>query len=204
MVGDHFKPGATRPSSQFGSPVQFAFPDTNERRSPGVGHCVPSSAPGVDCARRTESIAFAASSPCACSPLDSPRTPRRPLRSSLRAGNDPHNLGWSFGSLRYSREILARLSRASFGSRRPGVGDPVGLQYPPSYLAPVPHCRARETISRARVVYQCRPCPILHPPLQVTPALMPCSALSPTLWPFGPLPLAASRRETNLANALTP
>jgi len=38
LKGEHFKPGATRPSSQFGSPVQFAFPGTNERRSPGVGH----------------------------------------------------------------------------------------------------------------------------------------------------------------------
>ena len=34
--GEYFKPGATRPSSEFRSPVQFAFPDTNERRSPGV------------------------------------------------------------------------------------------------------------------------------------------------------------------------
>src|SRR5580704_1895093 len=33
--GEYFKPGATRPSSEFRSPVQFAFPDTNERRSPG-------------------------------------------------------------------------------------------------------------------------------------------------------------------------
>jgi mannitol-1-phosphate/altronate dehydrogenase len=36
--GEHFKLGATRRSSEFASPVQFAFPDTNERRSPGVGH----------------------------------------------------------------------------------------------------------------------------------------------------------------------
>ena len=36
--GEHFKPGATRPSSEFASPVQFPFPDTTERRSPGVGH----------------------------------------------------------------------------------------------------------------------------------------------------------------------
>ena len=37
VEGEHFKPGATR-VSQFGSPVQFAFPGTNERRSPGVDH----------------------------------------------------------------------------------------------------------------------------------------------------------------------
>ena len=37
-IGEHFKPGATRPSSQFPSPVRFAFPDTSERRSPGVDH----------------------------------------------------------------------------------------------------------------------------------------------------------------------
>ena len=36
--GEHFKPGATRPSSQFPSPVRFAFPDTSEPRSPRVGH----------------------------------------------------------------------------------------------------------------------------------------------------------------------
>ena len=38
LVGEHFKPGAMRPSSQFPSLVRFALPDTNERRSPGVGH----------------------------------------------------------------------------------------------------------------------------------------------------------------------
>src|SRR5271166_4353599 len=38
VVGEHFKPGATRPSSQFASPVQFPFPDTTERRSPSAGH----------------------------------------------------------------------------------------------------------------------------------------------------------------------
>ena len=37
-LGEHFKLGATRPSSEFASPVQFAFPDTNERRSPSAGH----------------------------------------------------------------------------------------------------------------------------------------------------------------------
>ena len=36
--GEYFKLGATRPSSQSPSPVRFAFPDTNEQRSPGVGH----------------------------------------------------------------------------------------------------------------------------------------------------------------------
>jgi AMP-binding enzyme len=41
--------------------------------------------PGGDCAHRTHPIAFAASRPCACGPLDSPRTPRRPLKSSLCA-----------------------------------------------------------------------------------------------------------------------
>src|SRR5208337_1736793 len=60
VIGEYFKPGATRPSSEFGSPVQFAFPDANERRSPGVGYLVPSSAPGVDCARQSQPIAFAA------------------------------------------------------------------------------------------------------------------------------------------------
>jgi len=30
--------GLMRPSSEFPSPVRFAFPDTSERRSPGVGH----------------------------------------------------------------------------------------------------------------------------------------------------------------------
>ena len=35
---EHFKPGAMRPSSEFPSPVRFAFPDTSERRSPGVGY----------------------------------------------------------------------------------------------------------------------------------------------------------------------
>jgi hypothetical protein len=30
--GEYFKLGATRPPSQFASPVRFAFPDTNERR----------------------------------------------------------------------------------------------------------------------------------------------------------------------------
>ena len=38
LIGEHFKAGATRPFSQFASPAQFAFPDTNERRSAGVGH----------------------------------------------------------------------------------------------------------------------------------------------------------------------
>jgi hypothetical protein len=38
LKGEHFKLGATRPSSEFASPVQFAFPDTNERRSPSAGH----------------------------------------------------------------------------------------------------------------------------------------------------------------------
>jgi bifunctional non-homologous end joining protein LigD len=38
QLREHFKPGATRPSSQFASPVQFPFPDTTERRSPGVRH----------------------------------------------------------------------------------------------------------------------------------------------------------------------
>jgi hypothetical protein len=32
-TGEHFKPGAARPSSQSPSPVRFAFPDTNEQRS---------------------------------------------------------------------------------------------------------------------------------------------------------------------------
>jgi tetratricopeptide (TPR) repeat protein len=36
--GEHFKLGATRPSSQFPSLVRFAFPDTSERRSLGVDH----------------------------------------------------------------------------------------------------------------------------------------------------------------------
>src|SRR5260221_4533694 len=36
--GEHFKPGAMRPSSEFPSPVRFALPDTSERRSPGVGY----------------------------------------------------------------------------------------------------------------------------------------------------------------------
>ena len=38
ILGEHFKPGAMRPSSEFPSPVRFAFPDTSERRSPGVGY----------------------------------------------------------------------------------------------------------------------------------------------------------------------
>jgi hypothetical protein len=38
LIGEHFKPGAMRPSSEFPSPVRFAFPDTSERRSPGVGY----------------------------------------------------------------------------------------------------------------------------------------------------------------------
>src|SRR6201982_554004 len=73
-----------------------------------------------------------------------------------------------------------------------------------------PDCRARETISRARIVYQCRPCPILHPPphlhppLLVAPVLMSCSAPSSSPLPFAPLPFAASRHETNPANVLTP
>src|SRR5258707_13165491 len=37
-VGEHFKTGAMRPSSEFPTPVHFAFPDTSERRSPGVGY----------------------------------------------------------------------------------------------------------------------------------------------------------------------
>ena len=37
-IGEYFKLGATRPSSQFASLVQFAFQNTNERRSPEVGH----------------------------------------------------------------------------------------------------------------------------------------------------------------------
>jgi hypothetical protein len=36
--GEHFKTGAMRPSSEFPAPVHFAFPDTSERRSPGVGY----------------------------------------------------------------------------------------------------------------------------------------------------------------------
>jgi acetoin:2,6-dichlorophenolindophenol oxidoreductase subunit alpha len=36
--GEHFKTGAMRPSSEFPTPVRFAFPDTSERRSPGVGY----------------------------------------------------------------------------------------------------------------------------------------------------------------------
>ena len=35
---EHFKTGAMRPSSEFPTPVRFAFPDTSERRSPGVGY----------------------------------------------------------------------------------------------------------------------------------------------------------------------
>src|SRR5712664_3795033 len=35
---EHFKPWAMRPSSEFPTPVRFAFPDTSERRSPGVGY----------------------------------------------------------------------------------------------------------------------------------------------------------------------
>jgi len=38
LNGEHFKPGAMRPSSEFPSPVRFAFLDTSERRFPGVGH----------------------------------------------------------------------------------------------------------------------------------------------------------------------
>ena len=38
LNGEHFKPGAMRPSSEFPTPVRFAFPDTSERRSPGVGY----------------------------------------------------------------------------------------------------------------------------------------------------------------------
>jgi hypothetical protein len=37
-AGEHFKTGATQPSSHFSYPVRFAFPDTSEQRSPGVGH----------------------------------------------------------------------------------------------------------------------------------------------------------------------
>ena len=36
--GEHFKTGAMRPSFEFPTPVRFAFPDTSERRSPGVGY----------------------------------------------------------------------------------------------------------------------------------------------------------------------
>ena len=36
--GEHFKPGAMRPSSELPSPVRFAFLDTSERRFPGVAH----------------------------------------------------------------------------------------------------------------------------------------------------------------------
>jgi hypothetical protein len=38
LLGEHFKTGAMRPSSEFPTPVRFAFPDTSERRSPGVGY----------------------------------------------------------------------------------------------------------------------------------------------------------------------
>ena len=34
LYGEHFKPGAMRPSSEFPSPVRFAVPDASERRSP--------------------------------------------------------------------------------------------------------------------------------------------------------------------------
>jgi hypothetical protein len=30
QTGEHFKPGAMRPSSEFPTPVRFAFPDTSE------------------------------------------------------------------------------------------------------------------------------------------------------------------------------
>jgi 4-hydroxymandelate oxidase len=36
--GEHFKPRPTQPSSLCSSPARFAFPDTSERRSPGVRH----------------------------------------------------------------------------------------------------------------------------------------------------------------------
>ena len=38
QLGEHFKTAAMRPSSEFPTPVRFAFPDTSERRSPGVGY----------------------------------------------------------------------------------------------------------------------------------------------------------------------
>jgi hypothetical protein len=38
QAGEHFKLGATRPSSEFPSPVRFACPDTSEQRFPGAGH----------------------------------------------------------------------------------------------------------------------------------------------------------------------
>jgi hypothetical protein len=58
-LGEHFKPGAMRPSSQCPSPVRFAFPETDAMPSSASPHLKRRSALRVKHGHRVRSAAFA-------------------------------------------------------------------------------------------------------------------------------------------------